>query len=187
MIVAEDITSRFLNVIGLFNGFIPLIALKLQAIKVDGRVGLVFTRVLDEMPLGLEEEDEQTQAVTDRSYWEEKRGTPKTVKLADRVLELIHRFAPDYELKYNKFYIGLAVNGQANNFAALKPQKSALRLEIRIPKSDDTDRRIEEGEIETLSYDTRWGAYALRLSSQDISTHEELLVDLLKEAWEERT
>ena len=31
VIVAEDITSRFLNVIALFNGFIPLIALQLSA------------------------------------------------------------------------------------------------------------------------------------------------------------
>jgi hypothetical protein len=29
VIVAEDITSRFLNVVGLFNGFIPLIALQI--------------------------------------------------------------------------------------------------------------------------------------------------------------
>ena len=34
VIVAEDITSRFLNIIGLFNGFIPLIAIQMNAIKV---------------------------------------------------------------------------------------------------------------------------------------------------------
>ena len=30
MIVAEDITSRFLNVISLFNGMIPLIAIQMS-------------------------------------------------------------------------------------------------------------------------------------------------------------
>ena len=30
-LVAEDITSRFLNVIGLFNGSIPLVAIQLRA------------------------------------------------------------------------------------------------------------------------------------------------------------
>src|SRR5688572_21778504 len=34
VIVAEEITSRFLNVIQLFNGSIPLIALKMTAYKV---------------------------------------------------------------------------------------------------------------------------------------------------------
>src|SRR5205814_9863447 len=48
VIVAEDITSRFLNVIGLFNGMIPLIALQLHAIRVGDGVALVFTKILNE-------------------------------------------------------------------------------------------------------------------------------------------
>src|SRR2546421_390134 len=32
VIVAEDITSRFLNVVGLFNGFIPLIVIQMNAV-----------------------------------------------------------------------------------------------------------------------------------------------------------
>ena len=51
VIVAENVTGRFLNVIGLFNGFVPLIAIQLQAVKVDEKIGLIFTRVLDELPL----------------------------------------------------------------------------------------------------------------------------------------
>src|SRR6516162_6313903 len=38
VIVAEDITTRFLNVIQLFNGAIPLIALKMTAYKVGDQV-----------------------------------------------------------------------------------------------------------------------------------------------------
>ena len=49
VIVAEDITSRFLNVIGLFNGFIPLIALQMSALKFDDQISLVFTKVMDAM------------------------------------------------------------------------------------------------------------------------------------------
>ena len=50
MIVAEDITSRFLNVIGLFNGVIPLIAIQMQAFRVNSdQVTLVFTTLVDEL------------------------------------------------------------------------------------------------------------------------------------------
>src|SRR5438045_4589028 len=59
VIIAEDITSRFLNVIGLFNGMIPLIAIQLSALKIGEHVGLIFTTVLDHMPLGLIDEDEE--------------------------------------------------------------------------------------------------------------------------------
>src|SRR3954447_23910970 len=34
VIVAEDITSRFLNVVALFNGTIPLVAIQMQAFRV---------------------------------------------------------------------------------------------------------------------------------------------------------
>jgi hypothetical protein len=44
VIVAEDITSRFLNVIGLFNGFIPLVALQVQALAIGDQVTLSFTK-----------------------------------------------------------------------------------------------------------------------------------------------
>ena len=46
VIVAEEITTRFFNVIGLFNGFIPLIAIQLNALEVNGFLTLNSTRVL---------------------------------------------------------------------------------------------------------------------------------------------
>src|SRR6202162_1911773 len=53
VIVAEDITARFLNVISLFNGHIPLMAIQFQAVQFGEFVSLVFTTVLNEMRLGL--------------------------------------------------------------------------------------------------------------------------------------
>lgn len=183
VIVAEDVTSRFLNVISLFNGFIPLIAIKLQAILVDGRVGLIFTRVLDKLPLGPVEEDEGVTPV-DRTYWEQ-RATAKTVKLADRLLEIIETFAPGYELKYNRHYIGLAKNGQPNNFVKFRPRKKVLKFQVRLPQSRETDDRLEQAELEVLEYDRRWGHYNIRLSEGDILKHKDLLAELMRAAYQE--
>ena len=181
VIVAEDVTSRFLNVISLFNGFIPLIAIKLQAIKVGGKIGLIFTKVLDELPLGLLEEDEAPQEATDRAYWVAK-GSKKTVELADRLVTLVQQFAPGYALKYNKHYIGLAKDGKANNFVTFRAQRKALRFEVRIPKNDETSTRLEAADLELMSYDRQFGYYGVRLSAEEVSQHEELLVDLMREA-----
>jgi len=113
-------------VISLFNGTIPLIAIQMQAIRVGDQVSLVFTTVLDELTRGLVDEDEEVQEVTDRNYWE-SRATKATVSLADELLGIIHTFDPGLELKYNKFYIGLAKNGQPNNFVNFQPKKNSLR------------------------------------------------------------
>lgn len=186
VIIAEDITSRFLNVISLFNGHIPLIAIKLQTIKVGDQVALLFTKVLDELPLGLVDDDEELQEVTDRAYWE-KRGTPKTVALADKMLGMIHGFAAGYELKYNKYYIGLAKEGRTKNFVSFKPQKRALRFELKLPKTDATTQRLEDAGLDVLDYDSRWGAYRIRLLAADITKHAELLTKLMQEAHEARS
>ena len=111
VIVAEDITSRFLNVISLFNGAVPLIAVQMQALTVGSHVTLVFTTVVDELSRGLVDEDEDAAAApTDRSYWE-KRATKATVALADELITTLKEFDPSLELKYNKFYIGLSRDG----------------------------------------------------------------------------
>ena len=73
VIIAEDITSRFLNIIALFNGTIPLIAIQMQAFSVGEHLTLVFTTVIDEFSRGLVDEDEDAAAApADRDYWENK-------------------------------------------------------------------------------------------------------------------
>jgi hypothetical protein len=181
VIIAEDITSRFLNVISLFNGFIPLIAIQMNAYKFGNEIGLVFTKVLDEMPLGLVEEDEEIQETTDRDYWL-KRGTQATVKMVDDILTIINSFKPGYELKYNKFYIGLAREGQPNNFAIFRPKKNYMRLELKLPKSDEINQIIESNELDEMGYDNRWGAYRIRLNKGEIAKKEEILKNLLEKA-----
>src|SRR5215208_4298357 len=43
VLVAEDITSRFLNVISLFNGTVPLVAIQMQALRIGEQLTIVFT------------------------------------------------------------------------------------------------------------------------------------------------
>ncbi|HOP61671.1 MAG TPA: hypothetical protein PKZ60_09735, partial [Candidatus Saccharicenans sp.] len=97
VIVAEEITSRFLNVINLLNGTIPLVAIQMSALQNEDQIGLVFTTVLDQMSLGLEEEDVYEPA--DRSYWE-NRASKKTLSIADKILEIIKSLDPSLDLKY---------------------------------------------------------------------------------------
>jgi hypothetical protein len=179
VLVAEDITSRFLNVIGLFNGFIPLIALQMSALKFGDQISLVFTKVLDALALGMPEEDEEVQAVTDRSYWEE-RSTKETLGLVDEMFDLVKTFAPQLELKYNKFYIGLAKDGQPNNFVVFRAKKNSFRAEIRLTSSPDIDQQLENAGIDVMDYDAKWGRYRLRLTKNDLKKHSDLLLKLLK-------
>jgi len=183
VIVAEDITSRFLNVISLFNGFIPLVAIQMTALQIEDKVTLLFTKVLDELPLGLVEEDEEVQQPVDRAYWETK-GTKATVALADEILKIIHTFDPALELKYNKYYVGLVKDGRANNFVVFKPKKGNLRLEMRLERSEEMEQRLDEAALDVMEYDRRSGRYRLRLTEPDIEKQQGLLAELLRLAYE---
>ncbi len=182
VIVAEDVTSRFLNVISLFNGFIPLMAIQLQALKFDDHISLVFTTVLDQTPLGLVDEDEEVQEPTDRAYWE-KKGTKAALAMVDEVLEILRGIDSGLTLTYTKYYIGLAKNGRPNNFVTFRTQKDSTRMEVRLPRSDETQARIDEAGLETLPYDARYGNYRIRLAKGDINKHQELLKDILETAY----
>jgi predicted transport protein len=182
VIVAEEITTRFLNVISLFNGTIPLIAIQMSAVQLSDTVSLLFTTVLDEVRLGLVDEDEEVREVTDRAYWE-ARGSKATVAMADEVLRLVAQFAPDLELKYNKFYIGLATNGQPNNFVQFRPQKNVLRVEVRLPQSQETEAIIEASGLDIMDYDKRWGRYRLRINKGDVAKFSAVLSTVSKKAF----
>lgn len=165
VIVAEDITSRFLNVISLFNGFIPLIAIQVKAIRVGEHISLFFTKVLDEMKFELHETEPPSEV--DRSYWEEK-ASKENLKLTDAVLSKLGEVTSEYKLKYNKHYIGIEKNGLANNFIQFIPRKTTLILEIKLDKSDAVDQYIEESSLMVNAYDRQWRLYRIRIRKETL-------------------
>lgn len=181
VIVAEDITARFLNVISLFNGTIPLIALKVTAYEYEGKYIVTFNKILDEVQFGLVEEDEEVKEVTDRNYWIE-RGTNKTVSIADEGLKLIQEINPNYELKYNKFYIGLTRQGIADNFVVFRPQKKITRMEIRLHKNQEVEEFIESSGIDLVDYFSRNRTYRINLKPGDIEKYRDPLIKLFKKS-----
>jgi len=184
VLVAEDVTSRFLNVMSLFNGVIPLVAVQMSAIGLGQMITLICTTVLDQRVLGTAVEEEEEREVTDRSYWE-NRGTTATVTMADKVLEIVKTFDPELELKYNKFYIGIAKNGQPYNFVIFRAQKQALRIEPRLERSDEIENKLETAGLDVMEYSTRNGRYRIRLAKGDIEKHTELLTELLVQAYKD--
>ena len=184
VIVAEEITSRFLNVIQLFNGAIPLIALKMTAYQLGDEQALTFVKVLDEMTFGLVDEDEPLAEPTDRAFWESKRSTKKMLATTDDLFKLVKEVEPKAVLKYNKHYIGLEVDSSPMNFVSFRPRKAHMLMSIKLPQSKEMDEQLEEAGIDTLSYETQWRQYRLRLNSNVHDKQKELLLDLVRQARE---
>ena len=183
VLIAEDITSRFLNIINLFNGTIPLVAIQLNAIQNQNQVMLVFTTVLDQR-IGFAYEEEEFQETTDRSYWE-RRASKATVSLADDLLELCKFIDKDLSLKYNKFYIGLAKGLKPYNFILFRPKREAVRVELKILKSQQIEDKLEESGLDLLEYDNRNRRYRIRLKKHDLTDHQDLIKELISISYKE--
>ncbi len=182
VIVAEEITARFLNIIQLFNGAIPLVALKMTVYKVGDQYALTFVKVLDELTYGLVDEDEPVAEPTDRSFWETKRGTKKTLAVTDGLLKLVNQVEPNATLKYNKHYIGLEVDGAPSNFVSFIPRKAHVIMMIKLPQAKEVDEQLEEVGLETLTYEAQWRQYRLRLGSDVGDKQRDMLLKLIRQA-----
>lgn len=174
VIVAEDITSRFLNVIRLFNRSIPLIALKMTAFKQPNGVSLTFTKVLDWQPI--EDENEDSKEITDRAYWE-SRSTKNMLKLVDELLTYVQEVAPGYQLNYNKYYVGLTKDGVSKNFVYFKPLKQRIILHVKIARSEEIEN-IMQG----IDFDWKGNFYRVYLDAETAKEKKDLIVGLIKSA-----
>ena len=183
VIVAENITGRFLNVISLFNGHIPLIAIQLTGVELNGAFTLVATRVLDVLQLGTEEEEEGE--VVSRDSWQQK-SSAKVFSLLDKVADMIKQVAPGIEPKYNKQHIGLAEpGGSARNFVLFQPSKKHLRLKFRMAQDDALSSQLDDSELDYMGYNR--GRYQIRVFPSDLEDEEtcNLIADLIARAHRE--
>ena len=187
VLVAEDVTSRFLNVVSLFNGTIPLIVLQMQALKVADHITLVFTTVLSEMTRGMVDEDEEADSEpTDRGYWEQRVGPKGTLGMVDAMLKYVQDLEPELDLKYNKHYIGLARDNQPDNFVNFIPRKTAVIMELKLKESDVFDGIVEEFGLDHLESGRRWGRYKVRIGKGEAKEQADTIRKLIKLAYDHR-
>jgi hypothetical protein len=168
VIVAEDITARFLNLLTLFSGTIPLVAIQLNALKIEDRIVLDFVKVID-----------QTALRTDRAYWEQ-HTTPSVIKLCDELLELVNeKTSGANQLKYNKFYIGLSDGERVNNFVAFTPRRKYLYMEARVDGLPWVERCEAAGLEASVQ---RNGSFRVKLDAASVKANRELIGELVQAA-----
>ena len=179
VIVAEEITGRFMNVISLFNGHIPLIAIQLAAHKAEnGNVSLTFTKIIDRITM---DEDETEIEPTDRTYWE-KRSSASKLKEVDKIFSDLSSLLEGYELKYNKFYIGTVKDGKVENVINFKPKKKFIKINVRGKDHGALLEKLEDAGLDA-SYDDRINMYELKIDSFDeYLKNRELITELVKKS-----
>ena len=180
VIVAEQVTARFLHVIGLFAGSIPIIAIQLNVLKVGDKIVLNFVKVLDQRQLRVDDEEGggEDEPDVDRSTWEIKVGV-SLMKICDQVAQMANEIAdPKLVLKYKKGHVALCVPGSFFNVLAFNPKKSFMSVRFPVADPQGWITRLTEAGIDAEL--KRHGTRVLdRLRSAELEQHQELLRELI--------
>lgn len=164
VLIAEEITGRFFNVISLFNKHIPLIAYQMTAFRTkDGELILTFSKVLDLVTRGQDEDVSARDYNYD--YWVEIVGKERM----EDVLKIFHDlFDEEYSPKYTKNYVGVRYSAKFNYFMVIFPYQKFIRLRLYMTETDSCDTSVSGiGEYKNGHYDIRVSSYEDYLSKRD--------------------
>jgi hypothetical protein len=177
VLVAEDITTRFLNVISLFSGSIPIIAIQVNALKVEDKLALNFVKVLDSRKLRKDDSTEIKAKDTDRQYWV-STASAATVDLVDEFLGIINQVADKpRQLTYNRYFIGLNDGMRPGNFVTFRPKRSFLNVSFRaLSQTELWEKRLGESGLE---FDTKNESLRIKLTPKDFEENKGLLTEIL--------
>mgnify|MGYP001223001000 CR=1 FL=1 len=182
VIVAEEITARFFNVIRLLNRAVPLVAIQLSAFVEDDSIVLHFTRVLDTYEFGGDAEEEDTGEQVDRAYWE-KRATRESLDVCDAFLALVPTIRGQARVTYNRGHIAVGTSGV--NFCWLHPRRAShCRAHLKVPgeQRQSLVQQLETAGIEAANKGR--SSVRVRLTKEGIRDSRPQLDELLRVAEE---
>lgn len=178
VLVAEDITSRFLNVVTLLNRSVPILAVQMQAMEVGEHLALVFTMVVDESLRLSEEEDAQTPV--SRADWEKR--SKKALEIVDELFDIVRGVDPGFELKYLQRYIAASKDGR--NFLSFIPRKNGMTLGMAARQSEDLDSEINSLGL-GAGAEYKRSAYKFELQKDDVTKRADAFRHLFSSAYKD--
>jgi hypothetical protein len=183
VIVAEEITARFFNVIRLLNRAVPIIAIQLNAFRLGDEVIPLFTRVLDTYEFGAEPEEEESAEQVDLAYWQRK-SKPESLAILTAIREMTPTDKGEPRITYNKHHIALGTSGY--NFCWFYPRKtiahSHLNIKVGTDNRPEIIKKLENVGIEAENH--RRDSIRLHLTTKDIQENRAVISDVVRVAEE---
>jgi hypothetical protein len=131
VLVAEEITSRFFNVVHLLSMAVPVVGIQANIVQVGEARALHFTKIIDSYEE--QEEQEPVQQTYDEKHWIEH--SPGTLECARWYRELLQRFYGEIPTKYFESYISLTLGGIARVWVN-KRKNDRVLIEVKYVEQD---------------------------------------------------
>ncbi len=175
VLIAENITRRFFNVIHLLSHSIPIIGIQAGIIEVNGSKSLVFNKIIDTYE---EIEDGSTDPllVVDKSYWNKKGSW--VVDAASTLNEIASEIIEGTSVNYTKTYVSVAVQRNIC-FWVRKRSSNKVLIGFRVLPNmvDEVKELLEENSI---TYIQKSRNFKHTTDIESIQKNRELYIELAK-------
>jgi hypothetical protein len=197
VLVAEQISGRFMNVLGLFSPFIPIIAVQMIALRVNEYLTLQFYRVHGDNRVDRPERSGE-RAVPDAVIWSERSGgerrwnerrgkevetpslaTPNLAPaLLDECLNILRSIDPAIVLDHRRDTVALSRGERRTECISFFPHRNFLGVKARANNKQEWLTRLESAGIVVLSGGPLRKRIHFRLTLEQAREQRELLRDL---------
>jgi hypothetical protein len=162
------------------SGSIPIVAIQLDALEVQGHIVLNFVQVLDQADLRVDDVEEDGGGGTvERAYWSNMIGE-RLLGVCDAVVrEVNEHAAQSFEPNYMRRYIGLRSNGVVNNIVYMSPKKTKniVHIGMRSSNADEWRDRFEAAGVPARSQRKR--RVTITVSPEEHAKHRELIAQAI--------
>lgn len=183
VIVAEQITSRFFNVLRLLNRAVPMIAVQLSAFRLDdGGIVLHPVTVLDVIEEITEGTVVDQPEQVDRAFWE-KKADPASLAVMDKIVAALRADGIEPKLTYNRSHVAMGTTGY--NFCWFHLRKSPychIVLWVKPELRDSSLSSLQTSGFE--AYSKRADQIKFNMTSNGFDEKSEVVIDLMKRAEE---
>lgn len=179
VLIAESITNRFFNVIYLMNLSIPIIAIQLNALEIEGKIILDFTKVIDTYEIPEDEITIDTEIVGE-SYWQNK-GFEAALDVMNEIIKISKQIKNDIKITYNKYHIALGTPRlNCVWFYLRKNNYCSINLRVNEEYVEEAKNQLEE--IGALRTQRERGTYTLiniSLKKENLLNNKDVLTKIL--------
>jgi hypothetical protein len=184
VIVAEQITSRFFNVLRILNRAVPMIAVQLSAFRLDDNsIVLHPVTVLDVVEEIADVDGFDPAEQADRAFWE-KKSEPASLTVMDKIVSSLRTDSIEPRLTYNRYHIAMGTTGY--NFCWFHPRKSLGNCHVELRVSSET-RDALLASLQSKGIDAsprRADIITFSATTKGLSEHSDIIIDTLKRAEE---
>ncbi len=159
VLVAEEISNRFFNVIYRFSHNIPIVAIDATAYIINDSLYLSFTKILDTRDHFAITKKHKNIPTYDRCYWLQYLSEDQ-LTLAESALKKI----TDSKLYYTKTYIASQINGEEYDRMRFFDYKNKLYVIFMLSRSEEVTAKVENLAIFEGIYPYGYGFF---LDSED--------------------